>query len=110
VASLKRFLNDELLARGQYRASGLERGSLWRGRLSEDVYGVRWMSLGFVVFSFGGLVLAAVLFGVPFAGMVLSSASLFLPFLSFSSPHLRVRRALSRFSHPPAPFRTISDV
>jgi hypothetical protein len=34
-------------------------------------------------------------------------------FLSFSSPflpHLCVRRKRFRFSHPPAPFRTISDV
>jgi hypothetical protein len=40
------------------------------GRPSEGVCGVLWKSVVFIVLSFGGLVLAAVLFGVSFAGEV----------------------------------------
>jgi hypothetical protein len=68
------------------------------------------MSVGFVVFSFGGLMPAAVLFLVPavmlfgmsFAGEAFLQ-NLSLSLLSFSSLHLRVRQAFSRFSHSVQP-------
>jgi hypothetical protein len=114
LRNVKMFLcfhdEDESPARGQYRAPGLERGSLWIGRLFGGCLCCS-LDVGFVVFPFGGLVPAAVLFSVPFAGegfpQRLSLSLLF--FLLSLSPHSFVER-FSRFSHPPAPFGTISNV
>jgi hypothetical protein len=106
-------LYDELLARGQYRAPGLEWGSFGMGCLSEDVCSVRWFSVGF----FGGfwclrrcwfwcLRRCCLVCRLParFFSPAPLSSSPFL-FLSFSSP-LRVRQSF--FSVLP-PTRTIQD-